>query len=123
MATSRTVLVVDDDRQAVALIAGLLRAAGYQPLAAYDAVQGMLLANRAVPGLIVLDLQLPAGGGIQMLERLGGSLRTQSIPVLVCSASTQKAIDEYVRRKGAAGFLPKPFEPAQLLAAVAAALG
>ena len=45
-----------------------------EPLAAYDAVQGMLLANREVPGLIVLDLQLPAGGGIQMLERLGGSL-------------------------------------------------
>ncbi len=117
------VLIVDDDKDMVALITLLLKEAGYRTLAAFDAMQGVMVATRELPALIILDLQLPAGGGVHMLERLTTSMRTQEIPVLAITANTQKGMDEYMRRRGAAGFLAKPFEADALLAAVHAVLG
>jgi CheY-like chemotaxis protein len=116
--TSAKILVIDDDRDIVALVSGLLRAAGFTPIPAFDAMQGIMLAGREHPDLILLDMQLPAGGGALVLDRLAASFRTQSIPIVVLTASTQKGIDEWVRRKGAAAFIAKPVDRAALLAAV-----
>ena len=117
------VLVVDDDKDMVALLTGLLKAAGYRTVSAFDAMQGGMVAARELPALIILDLQMPAGGGVQLLERLTTSLRTQAIPVLAITANTQKGMEEYMRRRGATDFLAKPFEPEARRAAGRTALG
>ena len=116
--TSAKILVIDDDRDMVALVSGILRSAGFTAIPAFDAMQGIMLAGREQPDLVLLDMQLPAGGGGLVLDRLGASMRTQAIPIVVMTASTQKGIDEWVRRKGAAGFIAKPLDRAALMAAV-----
>ncbi len=117
-----TVLIVDDDQVVSQQLSAFLRPAGYPSLTTLDPVQGFMVAQRERPGLILLDVNLPAGGGLRMLDRLVKTTTTQLIPVIVITASQDQALEGQVRAKGAAGFLRKPIEAEQLLAAIATAL-
>src|SRR5258706_11512621 len=86
MAPKPKVLIIDDDKTLVAILSASLRAAGYHVLAAYDAMQGFMLAQREVPAVILLDLQLPAGGGLPLLEEIAASGKTHPIPVVMVTA-------------------------------------
>jgi DNA-binding response OmpR family regulator len=112
------ILLVDDDKVTVGINAAALRAAGYQVSVAYDAMQGFRIAHRDRPALVVLDIMMPAGGGLQVLDRLTQSSHTDRIPVLVVTGSTEPGLEETVRNRGADGFLAKPTTPQMLVAAV-----
>ncbi len=117
-----TVLIVDDDRVVCQQLGSVLRAAGYPSLSTLDPVQGFMVAQREHPAIILLDINLPAGGGLRLLERLGKTTTTQLIPIIVITASEDQALEQQVRIKGAAGFMRKPIQPEPLLAAIDAAL-
>jgi len=117
-----TVLIVDDDQVVTQQLTSLLRAAGYPSLSTLDPVQGFMVAQRERPGLILLDVNLPAGGGIRLLDRLLKTTTMQLTPVIVITASDDLTLERQVRDKGAAGFLRKPIASEALLAAIAAAL-
>jgi DNA-binding response OmpR family regulator len=116
------VLIIDDDEQFTLLVANHLRSAGYASLTAVDAMQGFMFAQREQPGLIILDINMPAGGGVSVLERLVKGVKTQMIPVIVVTARQEPEVEQQVRAKGALGFLRKPIDREKLLAAVTAAL-
>lgn len=118
MATKPKVLVIDDDKSLVALLSADLRAAGYLVLAAYDAMQGFMMAQREVPALILLDLQLPAGGGLQLLEKVTSGGKTHAIPVVMVTATTDAKLEQETKTKGAVAFVRKPVDRAALLALV-----
>lgn len=117
-----TVLIIDDDQVVSQQLVSLLRAAGYPAKSALDPVQGFMVAQRERPGLILLDINLPAGGGVRLLERLLKTTTTQLIPVVVITASVDPALEGEVRTKGAVGFIRKPIDAERLLAAMTAAL-
>jgi len=117
-----TVLIVDDDQVVSQQLVSLLRAAGYASLSTLDPVQGFMVAQRERPGLILLDINLPAGGGLRLLDRLSKTTTTQLIPVVVITASEDQSLEGQVRTKGAAGFIRKPVTSDMLLAAITAAL-
>jgi FixJ family two-component response regulator len=117
-----TVLIVDDDQVVTQQLVSLLRAAGYPSISTLDPVQGFMAAQRERPGLILLDVNLPAGGGLRLLDRLLKATTTQLIPVIVITASEDQTLEGQVRTKGAVGFLRKPIEAEKLLAAIATAL-
>jgi len=117
-----TVLIVDDDQVVSQQLVSLLRAAGYPSISTLDPVQGFMVAQRERPGLILLDINLPAGGGLRLLERLSKTTTTQLIPIVVITASEDQALEGQVRSAGAAGFLRKPITADPLLAAVTDAL-
>jgi CheY-like chemotaxis protein len=122
--TKPKILVVDDDRTTVDLMAAFLRQGGYDVTAAFDAMQGFSVANRLPPpALIVLDVNMPAGGGLRVLERLNTSSHTAGIPVLVVSANTDPKLSDTLRAKGAREILAKPVDRPTLLDAVARLLG
>jgi CheY-like chemotaxis protein len=108
------VLVVDDDPDMVRLLSAILDRVGFQPLAAYDGVQGFTLAVREKPCLVLLDLHLPAGGGISLLERYRMLRGTRDIPVLMITADHTEGLAETALAKGAQGFVLKPVDPEQL---------
>src|SRR5262245_21058895 len=118
MASRPKVLIVEDDEQFALLVSSYLKGAGYPSVTAADAMQGLMFAQREQPGLILLDLNMPAGGGIALLERLVKSVKTQSIPVVVLTARNEPEIETQAVAKGAAGFLRKPIDRDSLLAAV-----
>jgi DNA-binding response OmpR family regulator len=114
------ILIIDDDKALVALLTHTLRGAGYQVLAAVDPVQGLMSAKREAPALVILDLVMPAGGGMPVLERLsfGGSAR-----VVVMTASSDPKLEGEAKSHGAAGFVKKPVDPSALRALVDELLG
>ncbi len=122
MGDKQKVLIVDDDKPLTLLIATFLRDAGYEPLTAVDAMQGFMFALREKPGLILLDISMPAGGGLSVLERLGKAAPGRLVPVVVVTAHQDAAVEAAARAKGAVAVLRKPIDRDTLLAAVAAAL-
>ena len=115
-------LIVDDDQVVSQQLVSLLRAAGYPSLSTLDPVQGFMVAQRERPGLILLDINLPAGGGLRMLERLIKTTTTQLIPIVVITGNADHTLEGQVRSKGAAGFVRKPIDAGTLLTAIEAAL-
>jgi CheY-like chemotaxis protein len=99
----------------------VLRAGGHEPTPAFDFMQTLMLAMRApMPEVILLDLSMPAGTGINVLEKLKASFKTSHIPVIVASGTTDDATRAAVLSAGAAVFLPKPVSSEDLLGAIAA---
>lgn len=109
------VLVVDDDPDMTRLIAGAISSVGAVPIAAYDALQGMVVAQREIPSLIIVDLHMPAGGGLKLLEKLRNSVKTAGIPVLVMTADTADDLPGRAQELGARGFLRKPVDLIRLV--------
>ena len=119
-----TILIADDDREISHLMCTLLRDRGHTVIAAFDAMQAMMYATRQpVPDLILLDIHMPAGTGLKTLATLKQLARTESIPVVVVTGSTEPGIEERVAALGAVAFLSKPIDPELFLATVRHALG
>ena len=116
------VLIADDSRFQVQLLASYLRPKGFEVVSAADALQAWTAALRSSPQLILLDINMPGGTGIEVLKRLRMSTRTQHIPVIVVSGDESPGIESTVRDLGATDYLRKPVEAAQLCVAVDRAL-
>src|SRR5437660_10269012 len=110
MATAPKILVIDDDKTFAAMAASLLRSAGYSPVVAFDAMQGFMFAQREQPGLILLDLSMPAGGGMQLLDKLRHSSKTQNVPVIIVTGTGGPAVEADAKAKGAAAAMRKPVD-------------
>ena len=118
-----TVLLADDDKVQTLMLSTLLRTKGYMVAAAYDATYAFMVAMKSPLDAIVLDIQMPGGTGMGVLERLRASSKTMQIPVIVLSSSTDDKTVAAVKALGADEFLPKPVDPEQLLEALARVLG
>ena len=116
------ILIVDDDAPLAAVLVYWFRKAGHTPLPAPTG-HAALLAARAHPDVILLDLGLPDISGDEVLRRLKRDPQTAQIPVVVVSGEPDAA--ERVPRGGAAGavaILQKPVGGAALCAVVALVL-
>lgn len=118
------ILVADDDRVISTLICGVLARAGHQATPVQDAMQALMFAMRSpAPELILLDVRMPGGTGVEALRKLKQSARTFGIPVLVVSGVDDPAMPQRMRELGALDVLPKPVDAERLLAAVDHAAG
>src|SRR5579862_3204715 len=100
-----------------------LRAGGYEAAYASDAVTAMTVARKERPDLILLDLGLPGGGGLLVLERLRAIAELAATPVVVVTARTDAAGEVDARAAGAVDFIRKPIDEDELTAAIERALG
>ncbi|MDD5331189.1 MAG: response regulator, partial [Sulfuricella sp.] len=88
-----SVLVVDDDPMAVQLLGTYLDSGGYRVLRAYGGQEGIEMAQRLHPDLLVLDLMMPEVSGFDVVEALKDSPVTATIPILVVTAKQISAAD------------------------------
>jgi CheY-like chemotaxis protein len=116
------VLLADDDKVLTHLLSSGLRAKGVETVVAHDAMQAFMSALRSPLDLIVLDVQMPEGTGIEALKKLKQSARTSHIPVVVPSGSVAPATSEEVKALGAIEFLLKPIGPDTLYAVLCTVL-
>jgi DNA-binding response OmpR family regulator len=119
---SKKVLIVEDDRRIAMALAVRLQSAGYRAVVAEDALSGVSTAMRISPDLVLLDISMPAGSGFAVAERLKTAL-PNLVPMIFLTASKQPGFRERARELGAAGYFEKPYESADLLAAVRQAIG
>src|SRR5918992_4142988 len=118
----RRVLVVDDDIDVVRWLTRHLEKAGYAVAAALDGSQAMTQAQRFRPDLVVLDVLMPAGGGLTVLDRLCMSSKTNTIPVVILTASEEPEIGQRAQAAGVMRVLQKPCDPVVLLDTIDAAI-
>jgi CheY-like chemotaxis protein len=112
----QSILIIDDNPDAVALFRRYLAGYPYQVLAAHDGTQAIELATNAQPRLIVLDVMLPKQDGWEVLQLLKNRRSTAHIPILICSVLDAADLALSV---GADGFLKKPPGEATFLDALA----
>ena len=110
------VLVVEDEPENRLFIGLMLRTEGYDVLEADDGPAALaLLAEEALPELILLDVMMPGLNGWQVFERLREDPRWARIPVVMLTALAQRSDVERAVQLGVDGYLTKPFEPADLI--------
>ncbi len=112
------IIVADDDKMLSRMLCTILKEGGHTAIPAYDAMQTMMYTMKHLPDLVLLDINMPGGTGIDVLRRLKTSAKTSHVPVIVLTGSTDPAVREKAIELGANQFLAKPIEPDVLLQAV-----
>ena len=120
---AKKILIVDDDPTILRLIATRLKANGYDVVMASDAVFAVRKAHEEKPDLIILDIKMPAGGGMSVIENLKMTANTMLIPIICITAEATPEVKRKAMELGADDFLAKPFHADELLARVRKALG
>ena len=111
----KTVLVIDDEPKIAELCRDYLAAAGYGVLTAGDGPQGLALARRERPDLVVLDLMLPGMDGLDVCRELR---RDGEVPIIMLTARVEETDKLIGLELGADDYLTKPFSPRELVARV-----
>jgi CheY-like chemotaxis protein len=119
----KKILIADDDKVTLETLGSQLRAQGFQVLTAMDAMQAFMVAQRTSPDVVLLDIQMPGGTGLDTLKRLAKSTKTQNIPVIVISVLTDPARRREALALGARAFFPKPVDFAGLSKSLTDLLG
>ncbi len=110
----KSLLIVDDDRSLVEIIALYLEEYDYQIHTAYNGRTGENMAKDIHPDLIVLDIMLPKMSGYRVCRRLKRDRNTKDIPILMLSAKSAIADIDEGFKASADDYLTKPFEPERL---------
>lgn len=118
----QTVLVADDDESIRLLLTMLLEESGYQALAAEDGRMAVDLALEHRPDIAILDVMMPIMDGFDACRALKADRRTANMPVILLTALAQTPSKVEGLDIGASDYVTKPFESAELLARVRAAL-
>lgn len=115
---STKVLIVDDNKENIDLIAYFLKPQNYQILTAFDGVEALEIIEHDQPDIILLDIMLPKMDGFQVCERIKKDRKTQFIPIIMITAL--KELKDKIRslEVGADDFISKPFENVELLTRV-----
>jgi two-component system phosphate regulon response regulator PhoB len=119
---SERILIVDDEPDIVALVAYHLAKSGYSVSTATNGPDGLELARREKPSLIVLDLMLPGMSGLEVIQHLRADKATDRIAVLMLTARREESERIEGLTLGADDYLTKPFSPQELVLRIAAIL-
>jgi DNA-binding response OmpR family regulator len=116
------VLIIEDDRSLLEVLAYNIRQAGYQVSTAYDGQDGLNQAEQKLPDLIVLDLMLPILDGLEVCRRLRTSPITRDIRVLMLTAKSEETDQVIGLAVGADDYVTKPFSVKVLIERIKAML-
>jgi len=111
----KRILIVEDDPSMRKVLHARLKSEGYDAVPMADAVTAFADVRKQPPDLILLDLGLPGGGGLNLMQRLQSIPKLALIPIIVLSAQERKGIEAEVLDKGAAAFYRKPVVPEVLI--------
>jgi CheY-like chemotaxis protein len=105
---THVILVVEDNERNLKLLRDVLEYAGYDVRVARTAEDGITLAVKEPPDLVLMDLQLPGIDGMEALRRLRENPRTAHIPVVAVTAQAMKQDRERALDAGFNGYIEKP---------------
>ena len=112
------ILVVEDNEKNMKLFRDILVATGHRTLEATTGGQAVELATAHSPDLVLMDIQLPDIGGVEVLGRLRADERTTSVPVVALTAQAMEGDRERFLAAGFDAYLSKPVNVTDLIATV-----
>jgi DNA-binding response OmpR family regulator len=116
---NKSVLVIDDEPKIAEICRDYLSAAGFAVTSAGSGPQGLALARKDKPDLVVLDLMLPGMDGLDVCRELR---RESNVPIIMLTARVEESDKLVGLELGADDYLTKPFSPRELVARVRAVL-
>jgi two-component system phosphate regulon response regulator PhoB len=117
-----SILIIEDEKDIVDLIAYHLKQSGFSVLSALDGPSGLELVKKNRPSLVILDLMLPGMDGKDICRTLKSNSLTQSIPILMLTAKAEEMDRVIGFELGADDYMTKPFSPRELVLRVKAIL-
>jgi len=130
MSEQKTVLIVDDEPDAIAIAEAMLTDIGVQVISETDPEAGLAKARDAKPDLIIMDVQMPGRTGFDAFGELQKDESTNAIPVVMLTGVAEKTgigfsaeeMEEFLG-KSPAGYLEKPVDPETLQKTISEILG
>ena len=111
------ILIVDDDVEIIESVRYALEGEGYDVVIARDGNQGLALAERESPDLIILDMMMPKRSGFLVLEKLR-RISDEMVPVIMITGNEGSRHKAYAELLGVSDYIRKPFQMDKLLRAV-----
>ncbi|MEO1008567.1 MAG: response regulator [Planctomycetota bacterium] len=118
----RSVLIVDDEPAITVALMTRLQAHGYEVNHALNGLAGVEAAALHLPDAIVMDIRMPDISGFDAFERIRRLPQLERTPIVFLSAHAQESARRQAMEIGAAGFLTKPYEAADVIAALESAM-
>lgn len=117
------ILIIEDEKDIVKMLEYNLEKEGFKVLSAYNGEDGLDMARKKNPDLILLDLMLPGIDGLEVCKAVKNEAnREASIPVIMLTAKSQEADKIIGLELGADDYVTKPFSPRELIARIKAVL-
>jgi len=120
--TRAKILIIEDDRDIVEMLEYNLQEQGYATISAFNGKDGIVLAQKEQPDLIILDIMLPITDGFEVCRTIKSNQMTTNIPIIILSAKSQETDKVVGLELGADDYVTKPFSPRELLARIKAML-
>lgn len=114
----KTILVIEDNPDILENTTEILELANYQVSNAKNGKEGITVAIKDKPHVILCDIMMPEANGYEVLQELKKNPVTKDIPFIFVTASVEKKDVEAALKMGADGYLKKPYESEDLLKAI-----
>lgn len=118
----KKLLIADDDLNLLKALTVRLESAGFEVITTQDAYQALEFARRSRPDALLLDINMPAGNGFSVQERISKIEELAGIPVIYITGDESEAVDRNARKLGAFAIIHKPFKTEKLLDIVHSAI-
>lgn len=109
------ILVVEDSPTQTYSLKKILTKYGHKVITAEDGVQGVELAKRELPDLILMDIVMPKLNGFQATRLLTKDVKTSHIPIILVTNKDQETDEIWGRRQGAKRYITKPVDEDSLM--------
>ena len=106
----KTVLIVEDEVKNQKLFRDVLEKVGYKTIIAVNGEQGVQLALKEQPGLILMDMQMPVKDGLEATREIKADPLTNKIPVVALTALVMRGDEERIRDAGCDDYISKPVQ-------------
>lgn len=114
----RPILIIEDNEQNLYLFSFILRKHGYEVICAREGREGIELAHRNVPRLILLDIQLPVMDGFTVAEELKKDPLLKDVAVVAITSYAMAGDRERILSAGCSAYLEKPINPETFMAQI-----
>lgn len=118
--TQKTIIVVEDDSLTAGLVADIIQTMGHAVETVASVQPALDLAQSSHPAAMLVDVNLGAESGLELMAQLGSDPRTASIPVVAMTAPDGPEAGAALERAGAVALLEKPFSAEDIIALVTA---
>ena len=112
------ILMIDDDPDMLEILGLLLKVNGHRPITALGGKEGLDIARKEPPDVILLDIMMPDIDGFEVLRRLKLDMSTEKIPVILVTAVSGQALIDKAMSLGAEGYVTKPYTRNQLMSLI-----
>ena len=114
----KRILIVEDNESNLYLTRFILEKHGYQVIEAREGIQGVELATKEKPDLVLMDIQLPDINGLEVVRRIRASKTVHEIPIVALSSYAMVGDREKSLAAGCTGYIEKPINPDTFMAEI-----